>query len=246
MRHQTLLTSAIVAVAMAFAPASGVAQPQDDPRWYVVGVGGTTSTEVTSPFFGASAGFIVAPHLQITGDVGRMHDVLPGFTSQDLSALDRNVNRGGYGMTLQSGVRVPANYVTAGVRVPLFIGKFARPYASASAGVAHLSPSPTFKMMYGGTAQNITDEVLNVERTGCAWQTSAACVTPALREETRPMAGIGAGVAFIVARHVTFDVGYRFSGIFISTDYLQDLQGSPDSHTRIDTHRFYAAAGFIF
>lgn len=38
----------------------------------------------------------------------------------------------------------------------------------------------------------------------------------------------------------------RCSGIFIKTNFLQDITGSPDSHSRIDMHRMFAGAGVRF
>ena len=55
------------------------------------------------------------------------------------------------------------------------------------------------------------------------------------------------GVTVDVLRHLTLDIGYRYSGIFIKTDYQQlPVPVSPHSHTRIDTHRLFAGAGFRF
>jgi opacity protein-like surface antigen len=71
--------------------------------------------------------------------------------------------------------------------------------------------------------------------------------TTIFKNETRPMANVGGGLSVTLARHVTLDVGYTFSGIFIKSDYLQeDPAVSPHTHTRIYTHRGYFGAGYRF
>lgn len=252
MKSATRFARGLVVAALTLIPTLCAAQTQRSPHGYVVGLGGMTATDVASPFFGASAGFTVAPHLQITADIGRMKDIEAPFTRTDLSLLDQGVNANSYGPytpVLASSVKIPTNYVTGGVRMPFFLGNLARPYVAVSAGVAHMSPSPSFRYTYAytGATEDITADVMSTQRSAaCAWLTSAACVPNAFREDTRPMVGVGAGVAFVMAQHLTFDVGYKYSGIFIQTDYLQDRQGSPDSHTRIDTHRLFAGVGVAF
>lgn len=237
-----------VLVLVVLAPLTASAQSPVGEHGYVVGLGGASATEVTQPFFGASAGFNVARHILITADVGRMQDVLSDFTRQDLSLLEQAVNQsyGPYGPQLSASVKIPTNYVTGGVRVPFFVNRQVRPYVSLSGGIAHLSPKPSLKFSYYGTTEDITQDVMTTERTGCAWAESAPCTTGALREDTRPMATAGAGVALTLAHHLTFDVGYKYSTIFIKTNYLQDLVGSPHSHSQINVHRFFAGAGVNF
>lgn len=246
MTPRALFKGGLALALVLFVPASAAAQPQPTQHGFIVGLGGMTATDVQSPVFGVSAGFNVLPHLQITADVGRMQDVVANFTAQDLSLLDQGVNANSYSSErLASSVKVPANYFMGGVRLPFAIGQFARPYVALSAGVAHMSPAPTFQYIYAGTTVDITSDVMSVQRSGCAWMSSSACLGGAFREETRPMVSTGAGLA-VTVKHVTVDFGYKYSGIFITSDYLQDLQGSPHNHTRINTHRFYAGAGFAF
>jgi opacity protein-like surface antigen len=242
-------TSGLVLALLVSVPVGGSAQSRTSEHGFAIGLGGATSTEVTAPFFGASAGFNVANHLQITADVGRMQDVLADFTNQDLTSTERTVNAlyyTPYGASMSASVKMPTNYVTGGIRVPFVMRNNVRPYVALSGGLAHMSPAPSIKITYAATTQDITDEVMQNSRAGCAWTESAVCATPALREETRPMASAGAGLAVLVARHLTFDFGYKYSGIFIQRDYLQDVAGSPHDHKRIDMHRFYAGAGVAF
>jgi opacity protein-like surface antigen len=207
-----------------------LAQSQDDQRGYVIGLGGMNSTEKNAPFFGGAGGFNITKDLQITGEVGRVQDVLANFTNEDLQLVDQGLLTE-LGMPSVSSVKMPTNYVTGGLRYLLPISGAVRPYVSASGGIAHMSPKAKF--LIGGV--DLTKEI-----------TANELIKKTFREETRPMASVGGGVAVNLARHFTVDAGYRYSGIFIKTDYLQDWQVSPHSHDRINTHRFYAGAGFTF
>ena len=210
-------------------PAS--AQSQSGQRGYVVGIGGAGSTQVNAPLFGASVGFDVTDHLQITADVGRMQDVLASFTKTDLALVDQRLQTE-LGLPAKTTLKMPTNYLTGGMRFLMPSRWHARPYASASAGIAHMSPAPKF--VIGGF--DLTSDLMKDHNV----------VSTAFREETRPMASLGGGVTFEVVKHVTFDVGYKYSGIYIKTDYLQDYEVSPHNHKRIDTHRIFAGAGFTF
>ena len=60
------------------------------------------------------------------------------------------------------------------------------------------------------------------------------------------MATFGGGVTARVARWIQVDFGYKYSGIFINENFMQDYEASPHSHSRIDTHRVYAGVGLAF
>jgi hypothetical protein len=188
------------------------------------------ATQVTSPFFGGSVGFNVTPDLQVFAEAGRSQDILAGFTQDDLTLADESMTAE-FGVPFRSKVKMPTNHVLGGVRYQFPTRSVARPYISGAAGIAHMRPEATFS--FGSidlTSQMFQDELIRTT----------------FRNETRPMASVGGGVAFVVARHVTFDMGYAYSGIFIDRNYLQDYEVSPHSHNRIDTHRVYAGAGFAF
>jgi opacity protein-like surface antigen len=67
----------------------------------------------------------------------------------------------------------------------------------------------------------------------------------AFKDETRPLVSFGGGVAVLLAKHLALDVGYRFSYVFITKDYLQDTS-SPHQHTGVPVNRFYFGGGFVF
>lgn len=223
---------AIVAIAL---PVRAQSQPPS-PRGYLVGFGGAASTQVTSPFFGGTVGVNLTPDLQITAEISRAQDVLSKFTKEDLATLDRE-GSAEMGVPFASSVKMPTNFYTGGIRYLLPIGGPARPYVAASGGAAHMSPAPSYRL----NGIDVTS-VISTEMTSLI----------DFREETRPMASLAGGVAFTVAKHLAFDLGYRYSTIFIHSDYLQHTAlvrqniDSPTTHTRLDTHRVYAGVGWAF
>jgi opacity protein-like surface antigen len=207
------------------------AQSQGDQRGYITGFGGAGSTtEVTAPFFGGSVGVNVTPNLQITGDFGRMQDVLAHFTREDLSLADKSLTSD-TNLTSKSTVKMPTNFVSGGIRLRAANNWAVQPYVLAHAGIAHMSPKPTFTLQ----GLDITSTVMADPYTSGVF-----------REETRPMATFGGGVTAVLMRHVQVDVGYKYSGIFIKSDFAQDYQTSPHKHDRIDTHRVYGGIGLVF
>ena len=214
-------------LALVSLPAAAQAPPQQ--RGYVVGIGGLGATNVSSPVFGASGGFNVTPDLQITVDAGRMQDVQANFTHDDLVTLDSLVTAA-TGVPFSTALKMPTNYYTGGVRYLFPVRGAIRPYASGSAGVAHMSPALSYSM-YG------------IDVTGLMETALGDSLSATFGEQTRPMASFGGGVVVTVVRHLTFDVGYKYSAIFIKSDYLQ-LTG--DSHKQLHTQRVVTGVGVTF
>lgn len=239
MRFSHILGATIATAALTLVSGPAVAQaPQPNQRGFIVGVGGLTATQVNSAVLGATAGVNVTRDLQITIDAGRMLDVQAPFTHDDLALLDAGVSAVG-DIPLTSTVKMPTNFVTGGVRYLIPVRGPVRPYVAGAAGIAHMSPKPTFTAL----GIDVTSPLMADPEVGLA-------LTNTFREETKPMASVSGGVMVTVARHLNFDLGYRYSSIFIKTDYLQ-ANGvaagiSPHDHTRINVHRVYAGVGVGF
>jgi opacity protein-like surface antigen len=230
MSRPIVLRSGLLLVLAVVLSLPAAAQTQSDHRWYVVGFGGLGATEVTSPYFGGGGGFSVTNDLQITVEIGRMQDALADFTSDDLAIVDEEFTAV-TGIPMQSAVKMPTNLVLAGVRYLMPLRGVARPYVSAAGGIAHMSPKATF--VIGGI--DVTSVMYEDE-----------LIQSTFREDTRPTVAVGGGVAADLTRNVTVDVGYEFSGIFIDTDYLQDFEVSPHSHSRLYNHRVLFGLGLKF
>jgi opacity protein-like surface antigen len=234
MSSRMLLKLAALTTSLSFVSLSAMAQAPTPQHGYVIGLGGLGATQVNAPFFGASAGFNLTPDLQVTFDVGRMQDAQATFTRDDLATLDSQVTAVA-GLPFTSTIKVPTNYFTGGVRYLMPLGGAVRPYVAGSAGVAHMSPNTNF------VAAGI--DITTLLQTDPELR---PYLTTPFREDTRPMASVGGGVVFNVVKHLAVDVGYKYSGIFIKTDYLQLNGISAHDHDRISTHRVYTGVGVTF
>jgi opacity protein-like surface antigen len=227
-RPVTLLAVPLIAV-LAAPPAA--AQSDQRQRGFAIGFGGATFTEVNAPVFGGSVGVNLTPDIQVTGDFGRMQDVFANFTREDLGILERDMLTE-EGVNLTTRVKMPTTYAIGSVRFLLPTSNPIRPYLTAGGGVAHLNPKPAFV----ADGLDITSLVLQDAELNATFKT-----------ENRPMVTGGAGLTFAVVRHLTVDLGYKYSRIFIDKVYLQAPAGfSPHQHDGIDVHRFILGAGFTF
>jgi opacity protein-like surface antigen len=200
-----------------------------EPKGFLVGHGGASLTEATSPLFGGAVGVNLSRNIQITGEAGRMQNVFPTFTRTDLRVAESDASA--EGILFNATSRMPTVYAMGGIRVLAGGSRYVRPYVLASGGVAHLTPKPTFKV----EGLDVTDITLQ----------GSPEIRNVFRNENRPMASAGAGFLVTVARHVAIDMGYKYSSIFIKKDYLQ-AEDSPHKHNRIDVHRLYFGAGYAF
>ena len=208
---------------------TGELGPPARERGYVIGFGGPAATAVTSPFFGASAGANVTRNIQLVGEVGRMQDVFATFTRDDLRLAEQDFATT-EGAVLAASVKMPTVFATGGVRVLLANNYRVRPYLSAGAGVARLDPKPTFL-------------IEGIDLTSIAMQEPA--LNTMFDRQIKPMAVVGGGVAVEVVRHFTVHAGYRYSRIFVDTNYLQSPD-SPHNHKGFNVHRAYLGAGVAF
>lgn len=231
MRLTDWIRPATIAMVLAgLATPSLAQQPQViQERGYVVGFGGAAFTDVSSPLFGGGVGFNLGPAFEITGEVGRMMDVTPTFTNEDLKLSEQGII-GLTGTSFEAKAKVPTTYLTAGARWLLPTNSSIRPYVMGSGGVAWLRPEPSFT--FAGT--DITSFVLEDD-----------AMKTAFADQTRPLASIGGGVKMTVNRHLVADIAYRYSRIFISQDYLQDTE-SPTHHSGININRVFAGIGYQF
>lgn len=232
----TIVLAAMTLALLAFTlPVS--AQTSTGPRFFVTGFGGAGAAQHASPFFGGALGVDVGDYVQITADVGRIQNAEPAFTHEDLALV--KTDAAAEGLVASATAKVPTNYYTAGLRLRTADRWRFRPYALVHAGVAHMSPQPTF-VIEGVDVTSLLMSDLGDD------PSDASTPRTVFREETRPMATVGAGVTTAVTNRVQIDVGYTLSGIFIKKNYLQDVETSPHAHDRIYTHRFYAGVGLVF
>lgn len=210
-------------------------QPQPGhERGYIVGFGGASFTDVSSPFFGATVGVNIGSDFQVTGEVGHMMDVTAPFTNEDINAVETALNLNG--MNTAFSTKVPTTYVTGGGRWLVPTNSATRPYVMGSAGVALLRPEPELSLTYLGVDL-------------APYFRKEQAFTTAFADENRPLISVGGGVKVDVGRHIVVDVAYRYSRIFIQEEYLQfpeALNSSPTQHSGININRVYAGFGYQF
>jgi opacity protein-like surface antigen len=181
-------------------------------RGYISGAGGFASTvDGSSGDVLAEAGVRIMPNLYIVGDVGKFHNVAPSLFQPGADAVTSDFAASGLSVT---GTAVaPAWYSTGGVRYEIPVGsrRFV-PYATASAGVAHVMPSDSFTYSSGtlfgaspSPGDDVTSQLISMGEFAQPAATNAFLFTT------------GAGVSVPVAPHLAVDVGYRVSRIATDT-----------------------------
>jgi hypothetical protein len=155
---------------------------------------------VTSQSYGVEAGFTVAPHVQIFGEIGQTRNVAPatlGAAAQliagALSQSQSNVN---------FSAREPVTFFAAGAKYLFRVaGSNAAPYVLGGFGIAKLTRDVTFSV--GGT-----DVTSNMQQFGITLGTDLS------GGSTRPMLTLGGGVTYPIYRQVGVDAQFRFGRIF--------------------------------
>jgi opacity protein-like surface antigen len=197
-------------------------------RAYVVGFGGAAMSTTNAALFGGGVGVSIGRDVQAFGEFGRMQDVVAGFTSDDLKTAMNEARA--EGLTLAAKTTIPTAYALGGLRYLAPTGGIVRPYVSFAGGVAHMMPDPSF-VLEGVDVTSVTLQDANMKNI--------------FRTDNRPVAALGAGVATTLAKHVKVDVGYKYSRIFVNTDYLQSPD-SPHQHKHVDVHRVQFGVGYAF
>ena len=207
--------------------APALAQTQTE-RGYVLGFGGAAMSTTNAALFGGGVGVSLGRDVQAFGEFGRMQDVVAGFTSDDLKTAMNEARADG--MTLVAKTTIPTAYALGGLRYLVPTGGIVRPYFSFAGGMAHMMPDPSF-VLEGVDVTSLTLQDADMKHI--------------FKTDNRPVAAVGAGVATMIAKHVKVDVGYKYSRIFVNTDYLQSPD-SPHQHKHVDVHRVQFGLGYAF
>lgn len=201
----TLMTSAPLA-------AQDHTAAQAESRGYVTGAGGfAASVANTAGDVRAEAGFRVAPHLTVFGDIGRFTNLQADLQpTVDAAVAGFAANQG---LSVIGGGRLPATYFTTGLRVDVPTHSRVLPYGIGGIGVARLMPSPTFMFSSGtmpdGSSPAIGDDVTS------SLTTSGNFVSPSASSAF--MFTVGGGTQIRVADHWVADASYRYSRIAADT-----------------------------
>jgi opacity protein-like surface antigen len=162
---------------------------------WVRGLGGLTfGAADPSSIFGGAFGASLTPNLHVTGEAGRMQNVMPGVI-QDLFDLFELLFEVETGVSLDLDVTARALYGMGGMRYNIPTTMSVQPFVDAQLGVASIS----FDIEAEADGVDISEEV------------EAESDVP---EFTEVIMALGGGVAFRLSESLELDVGYRFHRIF--------------------------------
>lgn len=160
--------------------------------WYAGASTGVTFGASPNVALAGEFGLQVGRSLFVTGEAGRMRDVLPQSVRDDFDTL----LAGDVGQGDAINIRLLSDYAFGGIRWrPPSAGRLT-PFVDVGAGVAHVSPAID-KAVIGGL--DVTAEVRQLLSEGSA--------------VTKPLLALGFGVTMQVADTAAIDVGYRYTHI---------------------------------
>jgi opacity protein-like surface antigen len=179
----------VILCALTAVPASA-----QNERGFVRGLGGVTfGTAETSTIFGGGGGVNVGRSLQITGELGRISDVLPEDLRDQLDFISALVSLQ-FGVPVRVDATAPAFYGLGGVRYTMPAGRI-RPFAEAQGGFARITFDIDAEVAGIDASREIEDEAN-------------------LDSVTEFLLGLGGGVTLPVTDRVAIDIGYRYGRIF--------------------------------
>ena len=189
---------------------------------YVEGLGGfavsasAPTASVRAGNAGVEAGIGIAPHLQLFANAGRYNDLSPGTVQQTLTdtttALASND-----ALDVVGSARMPAKYMTGGLRWEVPVRGRASPFVLGGMGFARLTPTLSF-IYTDGTLPN-ADPSMSPPAVGAdvTQPIELAGLFSQPAPSTEFMTTLGGGVDVNVAKHWTVDSAYRFSRIAADT-----------------------------
>jgi opacity protein-like surface antigen len=181
------LIGAVSAVSLALAAST---YAQNLPRAYVQGVAGPTFGTEASTVFAGGVGIRVGRSFQITGEIGRMQNVLPKSVQGEADALAAEL-QAETGSSVSVKTRARALYGTGGVRWLAPSRGPVHPYLGLTAGVAHVRPRVSATVDGVSLGVDVSDESM-----------------------TKPLVGLGGGVTVDMGTRVAVELGYQYNRIF--------------------------------
>jgi hypothetical protein len=180
----------------------------DSERAYVSAGGGfAVGPDGTSGDVLSEVGAHIAPHLSLFGNFGRFHNLQPSVLQPLVDVTSQELAQSS-GLDVVGTPQVPAWYSLGGLRVEgPTRGRFS-PYVQGGAGLARLTPRALFSYSSGPLPDQTPVPGQDV---------TSALIT--LGDFTQPsptnafMYSLGTGTELRLDRHMTFDVGYRFSHV---------------------------------
>jgi opacity protein-like surface antigen len=188
------LGTVVCAAAMVCLCGASSAWAQDERGFVRVLGGGTFGTANASPIFGGGVGVNVAPNIQLTGELGRIGNVLPSELEDNFDLLEDLLSIE-LGLPVSFDVKAPIVYVLGGVRFNVPAPGRVQPFVEGQVGVGTIS----FDIEAEVAGIDLSDEI----------QDEAG-----LENETELIVAFGGGVNLGFTETLGVDVGYRYGRIF--------------------------------
>jgi hypothetical protein len=176
------------------AVAGAVPASAQNERGFVRGLGGVTfGTAETSAIYGGGGGLAIGPGLQITGEFGRIEDVLPAELKDALALVSALLSLQ-LGLPVTFDATAPTYYGLAGVRYSVPRGRL-RPFAEAQGGLAHITFDVDATVAGIDVSRELEDEA-------------------GIASGDDFLLGLGGGIVVMFTDRVGFEAGYRYGRIF--------------------------------
>lgn len=163
---------------------------QTAPRVFVQGTAGPSFGTESSSVFAGGAGMSVGRRFQLTGEVGRMRNVLPrSLQTEADSFADELSARTGSAVSVNASAA--ATYATGGLRWVAPSRGPVHPYLGVTAGLARVTPRlrttvDGVSLGVGGGSESMTE----------------------------PLVGVGGGVTIDAGSRFALELGYHYNRIF--------------------------------
>jgi opacity protein-like surface antigen len=181
------LIGVVSAVSLAIAASTSA---QTVSRAYVQAVAGPTFGTEASTVFAGGVGLRVGRSFQITGEIGRMQNVLPQSVQGEADALAAEL-QAETGSSVSVKARARALYGAGGVRWLVPARGQVHPYLGLTAGLAHVMPRVSATVDGVSLGVDVSDESM-----------------------TKPLVGVGGGVTVDMGSRVAVELGYHYNRIF--------------------------------
>jgi opacity protein-like surface antigen len=191
-------------------------------RGVVQGVAGMTFGTETGAIFGGGFGVNVAPSVQITGEFGRMQNILPKWMQDEADEGARLVEDVVFiffdeRVDVDVDARASAFYGMGGARFVAPTAGLVRPFVGGSVGFAHVTPSIGLALEGDDITQEAIDDGF-LER---------------FESLSKLMMAFDGGVSVRAGRAVSIDIGYRYTRIFADPRAVGDTP-PPPPHRRME------------
>lgn len=194
----TPLWSVVILLGAATAFAQG---SSDTPRAYLSALGGVTFGSVAGGQFAGGINVVANQHLQIIGEFGRMSNVMPTATTNNLNTVAEGFAGDGT-VPFSFTAAMPSTYGMGRVRILGTQHNNLAPFVDGGFGFAKVTTHLTATQ--GGT--DVTGDFVTA--------------ADLIQSQTKPMFSAGGGVSIAAGKRSAVDIGYHYTRIFTDTQAI--------------------------